>query len=202
MRLVLVSQSPRRQAILRDLGFDLQLAASRYEEPTVRQHPDPPRLATELALAKMDQADLPAGGGLLVTADTLVFLDGQILGKPADAAEARSMLARLSGRTHSVVTGLCLQDPRGNRRLTGAEVTAVTFDPIPPALLEFYLETGEWRDKAGAYGIQGWAALFTRKIDGCYFNVVGFPLNLFGRLLQQLGYGLLELCLDGPPART
>jgi len=201
-RIVLVSQSPRRQAILRNLGFRPECATSRFEEPPVRQHADPPRLARELAEAKMAQAICPAGGELLVTADTLVFLGRRIFGKPADEGEARAMLESLSGRTHAVATALCLRDPGQNRQLTEAAVTRVTFESITAPVLDLYLATGEWRDKAGAYGIQGWAALFTRKIEGCYFNVVGFPVNLFGRLLQQLGYGPRDFAMAAVPDRT
>lgn len=188
MNLYLASSSPRRREILTNLGFSFQVIASGYEEILPEQHPDPPALAAHLAEAKMQAVEAPAAPGIIVTADTLVYLENHVFGKPAGRDGARRMLLELAGRTHQVVTAICVQGP--DRLLTRAAVTGVCFDPIPAPLLDEYLSLNEWHDKAGAYGIQGRAAVFIRSIQGCYFNVVGFPVNLFCNMLNQLGYSL------------
>jgi septum formation protein len=190
MTLLLASTSPRRQEILRNLGVRFQVVATRFQEPAVSSHPHPPRLAREYALQKMEHADIPAVRGLAVSADTLVFLGTEILGKPGDREDARRMLTALSGRNHEVVTALCLRDLTRQDSVLASTTTRVVFDPIPGNLMERYLDREEWTDKAGAYGIQGMAALFIREIEGCFFNVVGFPVNLFYQKLHQLGYRL------------
>lgn len=190
MQLFLASQSPRRLEILVGLGLEVRTARSSFEEVIPPFHPDPEALARELALAKMEGVAPFQGDGLVVTADTLVFLEGVILGKPSDEADARRMLELLSGQEHSVVTAICLRKPAGGRSITVSALTQVVFDELEPPLLESYLAAGEWTDKAGAYGIQGLASVFTRGIQGCYFNVVGFPVNLFRKTLQQFGYDL------------
>lgn len=190
MALYLASTSPRRQEILRNLGLVFEVVPTSFEESLGECHPDPPALAAEYALRKMEHADCPPGPGITVTADTLVFLGDRILGKPRDREDARRMLSLLSGRTHGVVTAICLRDLHAQKTMFASAVTQVVFDPIPDDLMDRYLDWGEWIDKAGAYGIQGMAALFIREIDGCFFNVVGFPVNLFYQKLQQLGYRL------------
>ncbi len=190
MNLFLASRSPRRQDILHRLGLRFDTLVSPFEEIIPLRHPDPPALACHLASEKMCHLNAPDGNGIVITADTIVFLDDRVLGKPTDRRSAREMLELLAGRTHGVTTALCLCDLARNRQCCEAAVTRVTFTPIPDSLLNRYLDTEEWTDKAGAYGIQGQASLFTRSIEGCYFNVVGFPVNLFYGLIQQLGYDL------------
>jgi len=187
MRLFLASRSPRRRAILENLGFETILLESPFTEIIPPYHDDPPALARQVAEHKMAALPRsPDGPGVLVTADTLVYRENCLMGKPADEADARRMLQALAGHTHSVVTAVCLQDLDSRRQVISSAVTQVDFDPIAPDLLADYLSSGEWRDKAGAYGIQGKAALFVRGIRGCYFNVVGFPVNLFYHLLQDM----------------
>jgi septum formation protein len=188
--LYLASTSPRRQEILRNLGLVFEVVPTRFQETLGERHPDPPGLAAECALQKMEHSEPSGRSGIAVTADTLVFVGDRILGKPRDRGDARRMLSLLSGQTHGVATALCLRDLKPGTTVLAAAVTRVVFDPIPEDLMERYLDWGEWIDKAGAYGIQGMAALFIREIDGCFFNVVGFPVNLFYQKLQQLGYRL------------
>lgn len=132
-------------------------------------------------------------------ADTAVVVDGKILNKPADATDAAVMLRMLSGRTHQVMTGVCvIAPPARNRPRTGkeeqrtevvrAELTSVTFEPLGDEDITFYVKTGEWMDKAGAYGIQGIASRWISRIEGDYFNVVGLPVALLHRMLREQGF--------------
>lgn len=186
-RLVLASASPRR----RDL-----LARARYAFETVPAQLDERRGAEEtaeayvarLALEKASSvaARLAADGDRIVLgADTVVVLDGDILGKPRNAGDARRMLRRLSGRSHDVLTGVAVV--RGDARRRAVERTRVTLAALDDATIDWYVATGEPDDKAGAYGAQGIAARFVERIDGSYTNVVGLPLVLVGRLLREVG---------------
>lgn len=191
MQLYLASQSPRRRKILEDLGLRFGILESVYHEVIPSGHPDPPSLAREYALRKMEH--LPAGPdppGLVITADTLVYRGDRVFGKPADEPDARRMITALAGHTHRVVTGLCLRVADRPGPTVVSEVTAVRFDRMSAARIDRYLAYGDWRDKAGAYGIQGYASLFIRGIRGCYFNVVGFPVNRFFRTLASMGISL------------
>ncbi len=127
---------------------------------------------------------------LIVAADTVVDLDGVALGKPRDRAESRSMLERLSGRDHLVHTAFTLRDDRSARTISECRTTRVRFAPLEAAVIDAYVASGDGLDKAGAYGIQGFAATLVDSIDGDYFTVVGFPLAAFARLLPQIGYQL------------
>jgi septum formation protein len=190
MRFFLASTSPRRREILLNLGLDVTIVPTRHAEAEAPPLPMPPEaLAVHHAREKLRQAELPAGEGVAIAADTLVFIDGAVLGKPAGAADARRMIEALAGRTHQVVTAVCLRDLATGRTVDGHTVSRVEFEPLPPRTIDAYIGWHEWTDKAGAYGIQGRAALFIRRIGGCYFNVVGFPVNLFYDLLQQLTGG-------------
>ncbi len=177
--LVLASQSPRRRALLDRLGLTFRV------EPTGADETWPDALdvgaATEaIALRKAEAVDAP--GALVLAADTVVVLEGEVLGKPSDAAHAAATLRRLSGRTHHVVSGLALR--LDGRQRTAHERTAVTFADLSDAEIDAYVATGSPLDKAGAYGIQDDAgALLIERIEGDYFNVVGLPIR---RLYQTL----------------
>jgi septum formation protein len=128
-----------------------------------------------------------SGGTVLVTADTIVVLGDQILGKPVDEADARRMLLSLSGRDHMVLTGLCIRvEINGSlQQLSATEQTQVTFSELTPAQMDWYIQTGEPFDKAGAYGIQGYGSVLVQSIQGCYYNVVGLPIHRLLVLLEQ-----------------
>lgn len=187
-RLVLASASPRRRELLGHLpvSFTVDPAAG-PELPPAGAGPE----ATVAALAEGKAREVAARhpGELILAADTVVALEGELLGKPRDTAHARAMLRALSGREHLVYTGLCLL--RGEECLTGAERTLVRFKPLTDREIDAYIATGEPMDKAGAYGVQGRAALFVEGIDGDFFNVVGLPLCRLGRMLSSLGVDLL-----------
>jgi septum formation protein len=188
--LVLASRSPRRAELLRTAGipFEVHPAGDVEAEHAARLaalHDDPDRYAEELARLKAQDVGERMPGRLVLGADTIVVLAGEVLEKPRDAAEARSMLARLSGRRHVVISAIALC--RGPRHCwLGHERTEVEFLPLAPDAIARYVETGEPMDKAGAYGIQGFGALMVRGVAGCYFNVMGLPLALLGRALREI----------------
>jgi septum formation protein len=178
-RLILASASPQRRAILAQVGADFTVAPTHVEE---LESGDPEAVASENARRKALAAD-PAP--LVLGADTLVTIDGEVLGKPRDAAHARALLARLAGRTHLVVGGIALAE-RGALAETAVVVTRVTFRPADGALLDWYVATGEWRGRAGGYAIQGAGAVLVDSIEGDYLNVVGLPLARLLTLRPEL----------------
>ncbi len=183
-QLVLASTSPRRRELLALLGLPFEIVASRFDESRLSPFGLPPaNYVTQLATGKAAEvaARLAAPEAVIIGADTTVVLDGGVLNKPADPADAARMLRRLSGRTHEVYTGLCLL--HGEKIQTAHAVTAVTFEPLSDAAIAAYVATGEPLDKAGAYGIQGQGLGFTPRIDGDYYTVVGLPLGLLRGLL-------------------
>ena len=191
MKLILASTSPRRAEVLRDAGFKFEIRATQVDE-TERPGESAPAMVARLAEAKARagaaQTNRDQDQYIVIGADTTVELDGEILGKPLDAAHAREMLAALSGRTHRVLTGIFLiRLPDGAKR-SAVETTSVTFAAISPAEIENYIAGGEPMDKAGAYGIQGYAGRYISGIAGCYFNVVGLPLARLYTFLGELGW--------------
>ncbi|NMB46215.1 MAG: septum formation inhibitor Maf [Firmicutes bacterium] len=190
-KLVLASQSPRRQALLHSLGVDLEVVPAAIDENSV-QGKTPVELAEGTAYAKARWVADRVPEGIVVAADTIVLLDsGEILGKPHDSKEAIDMLWHLSGKGHQVVTGVAIIDSGDDRMSVFHQVTRVCFRSLSQTEIERYVATGEPLDKAGAYGIQGKGALLVEKIEGCYFNVVGLPLPALGQALEDFGVSLL-----------
>ena len=190
-KIILASSSPRRAEVLRDAGIAFEIRAAQVDEaerPGESAQDMVARLAEAKARSVAEQIGGSAGNCIVVGADTTVELDGEILGKPRDAAHAREMLTALGGRTHRVLTGIfLLRLPDGATR-AAVETTSVTFVPLQPGEIDAYVAGGEPMDKAGAYGIQGVAGRYISKIDGCYFNVVGLPLARLYTLLRELGW--------------
>ncbi|HEV3420311.1 MAG TPA: Maf family protein [Candidatus Acidoferrum sp.] len=188
MKLILASSSPRRAEILANAGVPFSVLSSAVDESP---YPDeaPAALVQRLANAKADLVTARAvGPAIVLAADTVVVLDDKILGKPRSIEDARHMLQQLSGRTHSVLTGVAMiRLPDGERRQF-IESTLVHFRPITDEELSSYLATQEPYDKAGAYAIQGLAGRYIPRIEGCYFNVVGLPLSRVLTELQTLGW--------------
>ena len=186
-RIILASQSPRRRQLLAQIGiadFDILVPqADESYDPAASPEEIVSSICRKKAEAASALADDPAA--LIITADTMVFLDSLRLGKPRDQVDAYTMLSALSGRTHCVCTGVTVS--RGGRLETRAESTAVTFRPLTQDEIWGYIRTGEPMDKAGAYGVQGRAALFVSGIQGDYFNVMGLPLHLLGQMLAEFG---------------
>ncbi|MDR3741659.1 MAG: Maf family protein [Terracidiphilus sp.] len=181
--LILASASPRRRELLAQAGFTFTVQPADIPEDPVDGE-DPLAYVVRLARQKA-QAVYDAVGdraAVVLGADTTVTLDGHILGKPTDAEDAARMLRMLSGRTHRVITGVAVVTAEAVE--SAAEVTAVRFLTLSDAEIEAYIATGEPMDKAGAYGIQGRAARWIPRVEGCYFNVVGLPLALVGTMLE------------------
>ena len=179
--LVLASQSPRRREILRQAGIPFTVRATDVDESVLASE-SPADYVQRLAEAKAYSIEA-AAGEMVLGADTTVVIDGEILAKPADAADARRMLARLSGRRHEVLTGICLR--RGGHAILDYATTGVVFAALSDREIDEYVASGEPMDKAGAYAIQGLASKFVERIEGDYFNVMGLPVALVYRLLQQ-----------------
>jgi septum formation protein len=188
MKLILASASERRAQILRDAGIPFTQLSSAIDE-TPYPGESPHDLVQRLATAKAELVAVRAvGPAIVIGADTEVTLDGSIFGKPKSSDDARHMLERLSGRTHSVITGVTLIRLPDAERLTFAETTHVYFATLSAEEISRYLSTGEPYDKAGAYGIQGRAGRYIPRIEGCYFNVVGLPLARLQHALKDLGW--------------
>lgn len=186
MRLILASASPRRAQVLRDAGFVFQVISSALDETPLEGEP-PQDLVRRLAETKAQLvAQRTVGPAFIIAADTLVVIDGRILGKPRDATEAREMLRQLAGRQHSVHTGLAVvRLPDETTRLE-IETTQVSFAPLSDEEIGAYISSGEPFDKAGAYAVQGRGGRFVTQIAGCYFNVVGLPLARLHRILREM----------------
>jgi septum formation protein len=185
MRLILASASPRRRELLTQIGLRFDVIPAHIDE-TPHTSESPIAFVKRLALEKALAIHALHPGAFVLGADTTVAIENHILNKPADRVDAERMLRLLSSRTHQVHTGLALISP--TRRRTHLETADVTFSPIAEADLAHYLLSPEPYDKAGAYGIQGFAARWIPRIDGDYFNVVGLPLAATVRLLRELGY--------------
>lgn len=207
-RLILASASPRRAELLAAAGFEFDVLAVDVDEQ-VRANESPAdyvcRLASEKSaramerllagttppgpkdpayIAPKDPAYVPR---IILAADTAVVVDGEILGKPIDDEAARIMLRRLSGRSHQVMTGVSVRS--ASREIGGLETTTVWFATLSPDEVEWYVDTGEGRDKAGAYAIQGLASRFIPRIEGSYTNVVGLPVALVAVMVARIGSG-------------
>lgn len=147
---------------------------------------------TVIRLAKEKAVERAHPGELVLAADTVVVIDGDLLGKPTDPEDARRMLGRIAGREHTVFTAVTLEEPGRDRRASGIETSRVRMAALTPEEIAWYVDTGEPMDKAGSYAVQGIGALFVEEVHGNYTNVVGLPLPLTHRLFRELGYELLD----------
>lgn len=185
-KLILASASPRRSELLRAAGIDFAVRVADIDE-SILPGESPRDYVLRLSLEKAQtvvSADETALG-----ADTTVVVEGEIVGKPVDEADARRMLRLLSGRSHEVLTGVSLVNPPfGQSHLSDVAITRVKFAPLAETEIEWYVATGEPMDKAGAYGIQGFASRFVESIEGSYSNVVGLPVQMVYRMIS--GFGL------------
>ena len=185
MRLVLASQSPRRREMLAALGFELELRPADVDETVV---PGEPAREYALRLAREKARAVGRAVDPVVAADTAVVLDGEILGKPRDDGDARRMLRALSGRRHEVLSAVCVRF--GGHELAEAVTSVVVLDPLSDAFVDWYVASGEPRDKAGAYAVQGLAGAAVRRVEGSVTNVIGLPLAETLALLSRAGVRL------------
>ena len=190
-RIILASASPRRAALLRQIGLPFTVQVSAVDE-TTSSETDPAKLALALACAKGQAVAEKVDEGIIIAADTIVSSEGELLGKPATKEAAAAMLRRLAGYVLHVLTGVAVFSKPAGLIRTHVETTAVHMRKLTEAEIKWYVNTGEPYDKAGGYGIQGKAAVFIEKIEGCYFNVVGLPLAALWQLLTAVGINLGE----------
>jgi len=191
MKLILASGSPRRAELLRAAGFELLVQAEPVDEARLVDEPAE-RMVERLALLKATAvSDMQTDDAIVIGADTVVTIDGEILGKPGTPEVARAMLRKLRGREHNVVTGIALVAVRQHTRAATVapsvshEITRVWMSQMTDEVIEDYVATGEPLDKAGAYAIQGRASRFIPRIEGCYFNVVGLPVAKVSQMLAK-----------------
>jgi septum formation protein len=190
--LVLASQSPRRQELLQILSVPFEIIPSGVDETTAPADLPPEGLVRWLAERKAEDVARHCPEAVVIGADTIVVVGPEVMGKPADREDARRMLRTLSGHTHQVITGIAVRRDGSNPlRLSDSIATEVTFRPLTDNEIEGYLLTGEPMDKAGAYAIQGFAALFVTGIRGDYPNIVGLPVARLAEMLRSAGFSIL-----------
>ncbi len=189
-KLILASKSPRRRELLDRMGLPHTVVSAECDE-WFPEDLSPAEIVKYISREKaFAAAEMAAPEDILITADTMVFLDDKKLGKPKDEAEAFAMLRALSGRTHTVYTGVTVA--QGHRTLTEAEGTWVRFAPLRDETIRAYIKTGEPMDKAGAYGVQALGALLIEGIEGDFFNVMGLPVRRLALMLEKFGVSVLS----------
>ena len=189
MSIVLASASPRRRELLEMMGLEFEIIPAKDEADADGLSPS--EAVAKIALGKaLSVAENRAEEDLIIAADTLVCLDGELLGKPKNEKEAYEMLKKLSGKEHQVYTGVAVS--QGGQASSGAEMTKVRFCEMTDEDIFAYIATKEPMDKAGAYGIQGKGAVFIEGIEGDYFNVMGLPLRRLNLMLKEFGFSLLR----------
>ncbi len=183
-KLILASQSPRRAQLLKQVGFEFEIVPSFIDESEI-QDDDPAGTVKALSFAKAKSVAEKIDNGIVIGSDTIVVLGKDILGKPESETEAREMLRRLAGETHRVFTGFTLYEKPSHRHVSDYEVTNVHFRNLSDWEIDRYVSTKSPMDKAGAYGIQDQSAVFADRIEGCFYNVVGFPLSKFYTAMME-----------------
>lgn len=189
-KLILASSSPRRAELLKQIGLNFEIKTGSVDEPLLPGL-SPPELVERLAERKAAAVARELDDGIVIAADTVVVWQGQVLGKPRNGEEAFDMLSKLQGSVHDVFTGVALIDVRSGKVLVEHEKTRVFFRAMEGFEISRYVATGEPLDKAGAYGVQGLAAIFIRRLEGCYTNVVGLPLSRLALMLKKFSYEVL-----------
>tara|TARA_Y100001970_G_C14178741_1_gene828592 strand:- start:443 stop:1027 length:585 start_codon:yes stop_codon:yes gene_type:complete len=192
MNIILASKSPRRKSILSKLNFPFKVIHSNFNEDEYNTKEKPSSYVVRLANGKASNIALSKPEDLVIGADTAVLLNNKILGKPKNHAEAKKQLLQLSGKTHTVITGVCIQQNFKNINYSFYSKTDVTFYTLDEYDINLYIKSNGPMDKAGSYGIQDYSSIFVKKINGCYFNVVGFPLAQFYLEINKLGVNLRE----------
>lgn len=189
--MILASKSPRRKEILGNVGFKLKIVSADVDE--ISNKTDNIEKIMDIAYKKTVAVANNYEEHFVVGADTIVELDGEIIGKTRDEEDAKSILQRLSGKSHRVITGYCLINKEKNILIKDYGVTTVFFKKLDKSMIEWYIESKQPMDKAGAYGIQDKGSVFIEKIDGDFFTVMGFPIAKFIETLKKIGIELNEI---------
>ncbi len=189
-KIILASASPQRKKLLEQIGLEFEVEPSNHIEVTSSTL-KPHQLARLLSYEKAVAVAGKCHNAIVIAADTFIVCQGKIMGKPHTEAEARGMLAALSGKTHSVITGFTIIDADKNKIVTQSVETKVSMKKLTPAEIDAYVTSGEPLDRAGAYAIQGLGAVLAEKIEGDYFNVVGLPLSALAESLKEFGVHIL-----------
>ncbi|MCS1350655.1 nucleoside triphosphate pyrophosphatase [Mechercharimyces sp. CAU 1602] len=193
--LVLASGSPRRKELLTQLGLSFRVHTSHVDETIDHSHTSPDIIAKSLASRKVEAVAAEYSDAIVIGADTIVVIDGDILGKPRDAKDATTMLNRLQGRSHQVYTGIAIREVEAHktvRSIDDIRMTNVHMRMLTPETIASYILTGHPMDKAGSYGIQGLGSVLVDRIEGCYYNVVGLSLPLLDDMFTRLNYPLIQ----------
>jgi septum formation protein len=188
--ITLASASPRRKDLLKQIGLEFNVITSNVDED-IQDYTSPEDLVEKLSYIKAEDVAKCTRKGIIIGADTIVVHNGKILGKPVNEEDAKIMLKALSGDSHRVITGITVLDVENEKCITTHEKTIVNFKKLSLAELEGYVASNEPFDKAGSYGIQGLGAVLVEKIEGCYFNVVGLPINRLAEVLKEFGIKVL-----------
>jgi septum formation protein len=189
-KIVLASASPRRKELLQKIGLKFEVDASNCAEE-IDPAMEPDEIVRRISVAKAKAVASRHKDAVIIAADTIGVLGKKLLGKPNTAAEARKMLAQISGKSHDVITGFTVLDTATHKIISGTVNTRVYIKKLTPQEIEAYVATGESLDKAGAYGIQGLGAVIVERIDGDYYNVVGLPLSALVEVLKEFGISVL-----------
>ncbi len=192
--LYLASASPRRQAFFRAMGLEFSIAESNFDEHNPTLTKQPASLAMRNAIGKAQSARNTENlrSGFIVGADTLVWCDGRLFGKPGSKDEAAAMLRMLSAKTHRVISGICVLNANTGKFITGSDTSLVSFRRLDRKIIHDYVEHGEPMDKAGAYAIQGLASSFILRVEGAIDTVIGLPVRLLLSLLKKSGYQYID----------
>lgn len=190
-KIILATTSPRRHGLAQIMGLDFEIAPSDYEEDMSKKM-KPRDMTIAFAYGKASDVAKRFKEGIVIGVDTIVVFKGKNLGKPKSDDDAFKMLKSFSGKKQQVYSGVCLIDCKTGKTIKDYEVTEVYFNKMNDNEIKRYIATGEHRDKAGDYGIQGLSAIFIKKINGCYFNVMGFPIYNIYRNLGKLGVNIFE----------
>ena len=189
-KIILASQSPRRKQLLEQIGLKFEIEPSNYEEDMTLEM-TPEKLVEHLSLGKAKDVAGRHKDAIIISADTIVAMDGEVFGKPKTAERAKEMLEKFSGKAHTVLTGFTVIDGETGKQISKCVATKVYFKNLSEKEIDAYIATGEPLDKGGGYAIQGLAALFVEKIEGDYFNIVGLPILPLTEELKNFGVEVL-----------
>jgi len=190
-KIILASKSPRRADLLNQIGLNFEIIPSKINEKQYISQ-DPEESVKKIALMKANEVAKKIKNGIVIGADTIVILDGEVIGKPKDERDAFKILKKISNKEHVVITGLAVVDASTKKTFVETVKTLVKFKKITDEEIKDFIDTGEPFDKAGGYGIMNFASIFVEKVNGCFYNVVGLPLSKLTEMLKHFGINILK----------